>query len=236
MADTIITRHAGLLKQTIEWCNSKNKSDGVPQKGGKNYLEVKFRVEGFRSYFGLEYGIETELLFADTNYVRVHALIRNGDGQVIGSGLAEERRGSNMVNKTSAVENAETSAIGRALASLGLHGGEYASANELDAVVRKSSAPPAAEPEPTPPPEPKPVNKPKTLPWNHDVPPNVFVSDHINGLSQYRSIDEMQAWASGLQDAEDFDRLERTDPIQYERLGKAFDDRCAELRNQKKGN
>ena len=38
------------------------------------------------------------------------------------------------------MENAETSAIGRALASLGLAGGEYASANELDAVVRKTTA------------------------------------------------------------------------------------------------
>jgi wyosine [tRNA(Phe)-imidazoG37] synthetase (radical SAM superfamily) len=38
------------------------------------------------------------------------------------------------------LENAETSAIGRALSSLGLAGGEYASANEMDAVVRKTDA------------------------------------------------------------------------------------------------
>ena len=45
-----------------------------------------------------------------------------------------------MVNKTSAIENCETSAIGRALASLGLHGGSYASANEIAAVQRKEKA------------------------------------------------------------------------------------------------
>tara|TARA_R110002126_G_scaffold183113_1_gene331679 strand:- start:938 stop:1390 length:453 start_codon:yes stop_codon:yes gene_type:complete len=45
-----------------------------------------------------------------------------------------------MVNTTSALENAETSAIGRALSSLGLAGGEYASANEMDAVIRKTDA------------------------------------------------------------------------------------------------
>jgi len=54
--------------------------------------------------------------------------------------MAEEIRGQGMVNTTSALENAETSAIGRALASLGLAGGEYASANELDAVERKTQA------------------------------------------------------------------------------------------------
>ena len=45
----------------------------------------------------------------------------------VGAGMAEEIRGQGMVNTTSALENAETSAIGRALASLGLAGGEYAS-------------------------------------------------------------------------------------------------------------
>ena len=61
-----------------------------------------------------------------------------------------------MVNKTSAIENCETSAIGRALASLGLHGGSYASANEIAAVQRKEKAmeeqkqpqPKAPEPKP----------------------------------------------------------------------------------------
>ena len=54
--------------------------------------------------------------------------------------MAEEIRGQGLVNTTSALENAETSAIGRALSSLGLAGGEYASANEMDAVVRKTDA------------------------------------------------------------------------------------------------
>ena len=36
-----------------------------------------------------------------------------------------------MINKTSAVENAETSSVGRMLANLGLHGGSYASHEEV---------------------------------------------------------------------------------------------------------
>jgi hypothetical protein len=59
------------------------------------------------------------------------------DGTIVGSGMAEEIRGQGNVNKTSALENCETSAIGRALASLGLAGGEYASVDEIDAAHRK---------------------------------------------------------------------------------------------------
>ena len=47
-----------------------------------------------------------------------------------------------MVNKTSALENCETSAIGRALANLGIHGGEFASAFEFDNAVNNKSEPP----------------------------------------------------------------------------------------------
>ena len=84
--------------------------------------------------------------------VVVKAIITDKDNRKVGAGMAEEIRGQGMVNTTSALENAETSAIGRALASLGLAGGEYASANEIDAVVRKTEA--MKE-------EPKPVEKPK---------------------------------------------------------------------------
>ena len=45
--------------------------------------------------------------------------------------MALEEFGSSFINKTSALENAETSALGRALAAFGLHGTEFASADEL---------------------------------------------------------------------------------------------------------
>ena len=60
--------------------------------------------------------------------------------KVIGSGHAEELRGSTNVNKTSALENCETGAIGRALASIGLSGSEYASANEMGQLVTEETA------------------------------------------------------------------------------------------------
>lgn len=104
---------------------------GVQQRGGKKYLEVKHRVTVFRRAYGANLGIETEVIDAGDKYVRVRAVIRDKLGNIVASGLAEEVRGTSPVNKGSALENCETSAIGRALACFGLHGGEYASLNEI---------------------------------------------------------------------------------------------------------
>lgn len=50
-------------------------------------------------------------------------------------GTSEENRSASMINKTSAVENSETSAVGRMLGMLGLHGGIMASAEEMQAAL-----------------------------------------------------------------------------------------------------
>ena len=47
------------------------------------------------------------------------------DGEIIATGWAEEIRGQGNVNKTSHVENCETSALGRALSNAGLSGSDY---------------------------------------------------------------------------------------------------------------
>jgi hypothetical protein len=97
-------------------------------------------MEAFRKHHGTDFGVDTSILVNDGQKVVVKAIITDKDGRTVGAGMAEEIRGQGLVNTTSALENAETSAIGRALASLGLAGGEYASANEMDAVVRKTDA------------------------------------------------------------------------------------------------
>ena len=114
------------------------KDHAIKQKGGKMYLQVVHRVEAFRRVLGADFGIDTKIVVDDGHRVVVKAIVTNKDGITVGSGMAEEIRGQGHVNTTSALENAETSAIGRALASLGLSGGEYASANEMDAVPRKA--------------------------------------------------------------------------------------------------
>jgi hypothetical protein len=52
------------------------------------------------------------------------------------TGLAFEIDGAGMANKTSALENCETSAIGRALANMGLSGDQRASREEMAKVQR----------------------------------------------------------------------------------------------------
>ena len=140
------------LKKTMTLVSELNHSHGVTQRGGKKYTQVVHRMEAFRQMHGTDFGVDTSILVDDGQRVVVKAKILNMDGAVIGAGMAEEIRGQGNVNKTSALENCETSAIGRALASLGLAGGEYASANEMDGVGRKEEAiaslPPAKEPSP----------------------------------------------------------------------------------------
>ena len=128
------------LNKTMDAINELNKTHGVKQRGGKMYTQVVHRMEAFRRHHGTEYGVDTQILVDDGQRVVIKAIITNNDGYTVGSGMAEEIRGQGHVNTTSALENAETSAVGRALASLGLAGGEYASANEMDAVSRKSDA------------------------------------------------------------------------------------------------
>tara|TARA_S200002703_G_scaffold122963_1_gene108894 strand:+ start:554 stop:1255 length:702 start_codon:yes stop_codon:yes gene_type:complete len=156
------------IQQAMALCAELNKTHGVKQRGGKMYTQVVHRMEAFRKVFGVSMGVDTKILVDDGQRVVVKAIITNADGIVVGSGMAEEIRGQGHVNTTSALENCESSAVGRALASIGLAGGEYASANEMDAVDRKTdiqhsqaagagSPPPksnATPPEPTPEPEP----------------------------------------------------------------------------------
>ena len=128
------------LSKTMDAVAELHKSHGVQQKGGKFYTQVVHRMEAFRRIHGTDFGIDTQILVNDGKKVVVKAIITDKDNRTVGVGMAEEIRGQGLVNTTSALENAETSAIGRALASLGLAGGEYASANEMDAVVRKTDA------------------------------------------------------------------------------------------------
>jgi hypothetical protein len=58
---------------------------------------------------------------------------------VLATGHAEEYRGDGYINKTSAMENCETSAVGRALSAAGLSGGEYASSFEVDNAINNKS-------------------------------------------------------------------------------------------------
>lgn len=106
---------------------------GVIAIHGKLYKTVARRVADFRDFERFQdYRLTTEVLHADTDSVLVKATIYDADNKVASTGHGEENRTSG-VNRTSALENAETSAVGRALAFLDkeLQGTEIASADEI---------------------------------------------------------------------------------------------------------
>jgi hypothetical protein len=82
----------------------------------KNYEEVKDRIPRFWAKYPRG-AITTELIYHDATDYIVKATLHDDDHRVISTGLAHEKVGATPVNKTSALENCETSAIGRALAN-----------------------------------------------------------------------------------------------------------------------
>jgi hypothetical protein len=110
--------------------------NGIVKIHNKEYKTVALRVTEFlASTKHKDWSIETDLI-SDGNLVVMKSTIKDESGRVRGTGHAEELRGSTNINKTSAMENAETSCIGRALSAVGFGGTEYASANEVtDAII-----------------------------------------------------------------------------------------------------
>jgi len=85
----------------------------------ENYVTVAERIAAFRTDFPTG-SIITEVLEATEDRVLVRAeVFRDSDDlRPSSTGHAEERRADGYVNKTSAIENCESSAAGRALALL----------------------------------------------------------------------------------------------------------------------
>lgn len=88
---------------------------------GKEYVMVADKLAHFRNneeYKG--WSIETEFIDLTPEHCCVRAVIRNTEHRIVATGHAHETKQSTMINKTSYVENCETSAIGRALTICGI--------------------------------------------------------------------------------------------------------------------
>lgn len=108
-----------------------------------DYIQVHERLELFRKDHP-DWGLLTEITVDDGQRIVIRATITDQSGRFIATGHAEEVRGSSPVNRTSAVENAETSAWGRALANLGYEVKRgVASREEMEKVQRMQQQAPA---------------------------------------------------------------------------------------------
>ena len=101
---------------------------------GKSYATVSLRVAIARRVLGTALDIVTKIVSIDANTVVMQADVYI-DGQHVSTGHAEEKRTASRINQTSALENCETSATGRALAFLGFISDGIASAEEVSAAI-----------------------------------------------------------------------------------------------------
>ena len=112
--------------------------NGIVKIHGKEYKTVALRVAEFRQAHP-DYTISTELVEANDVLVIMKASILDNDGRLLATGYSEEVRAASKINATSALENAETSAIGRCLSALGFGGTEYASADEVASAIKQQN-------------------------------------------------------------------------------------------------
>ena len=108
---------------------------------GKEYVEVNERIKYFRlaeQYKG--WCLCSEVIHLDENSCVIKATICDENGVQKATGFAQEDKSSSYINKTSYVENCETSAWGRALANLGIGiDTSIASSNEVSMAIAKQN-------------------------------------------------------------------------------------------------
>lgn len=165
---------------------------------GKNYAEVSQKVQAFRNLIPGGF-ITSEIIKFDPGVVYMKAeagYYENGQKVVLSTGHAFERQDASNVNKTSFIENCETSAVGRALAFIGI-GSEssIASVEELtQAIATQNAIAQGKIPDPTTKPAQKPskaeVTTAKTLP-GATIPANAvlnYLAKERDNLKEARQI------------------------------------------------
>lgn len=96
-------------------------NDGLPtiDQKGKKYVMVHSRILAFRELCP-EGAITTDIIHMDEEKIVMKTTVTDEDGKVLGTGIASEKFNDSFITKTSAFEVCETSAIGRALGTMGI--------------------------------------------------------------------------------------------------------------------
>jgi len=103
-----------------------------------DYATVALRIGILRRNLGTAATIKSSIIHQDDKKVIVQSEVFI-DNKLVATGLAEELRTASRINQFSALENAETSAVGRALAMLGLTNDRIASAEEVSGAIVQQS-------------------------------------------------------------------------------------------------
>ena len=169
---------------------------------GKNYVMVDRRVMAFRKLFP-EGFIRTELVSNNDGVCVMKAVVGINDQtgeNVLATGWAYEKEQSSYINKTSYIENCETSAVGRALGFLGLgiEGGAICSAEELANAINNQEKKPIRKDAPAT------VSKAAEVPKT-ETPATVYIRKQIREVQAKMNLDDYEtarklviAWVSAL--------------------------------------
>ncbi len=107
---------------TFEQIQKANETIKTTAIQGKDYAEVNQRIKAFRMVFPDGF-IRTELVSLEGGVAIFRAecgyYLADSKEVILGTGTAYEKEGSSFINKTSFIENSETSAVGRALGMCG---------------------------------------------------------------------------------------------------------------------
>ena len=136
---------------------------------GKEYAEVNQRVKAFRTLYP-EGFITTEILCREGGLCIIKATVRHyadGKSVILAPGTAYEKEGSSQINRTSYIENCETSAVGRALGMAGFGiDTSIASADEMNNALLQQNTNDVQKPVQAVPHVQKPVQTEQTAPYD----------------------------------------------------------------------
>lgn len=110
---------------------------------GKDYVMIHERIKYFRDseeYKG--WSLISSIISHENGIILIQASILDENGVVRSTGLAQEKESDGFINKTSYVENCETSAWGRALGNMGIGiDASIASADEVQNAIKNQTKP-----------------------------------------------------------------------------------------------
>ena len=136
---------------------------------GKEYAEVNQRVKAFRTLYP-EGFITTEIICREGGLCIIKATVghyADGKSVILATGTAYEKEGSSQINRTSYIENCETSAVGRALGMAGFGiDTSIASADEMNNALLQQNTSDVQKPVQAAPHVQKPVQSEQAAPYD----------------------------------------------------------------------